>query len=221
MYAKISVLVPTRHRPSQLKTLIASFLETTTPGLAELCFRIDDDDAVSAALLAGRGTVVVGPRLRGYRSIGEFFNELFEASTGDVILLGNDDMVFRTPGWAERVLAAAAQYPDGLFDFGVETHNAVNFPFTIVSRTAVQTVGCIAPAGINWVDIYWRDMMTQFGRAIRLPGVIIDHEWMGWTPDAVWTDGNQADPALWSPDYWNGTHAPAVSSGADRLRSDA
>ena len=186
MFEKISVLVPTRHRPERLRTMIESFV-CTSFGRAELVFRVDDDDPETLEALEGH-RVIVGPRL-GYSGLPAYFNELYKASTGDVLMCGNDDIVFKTQGWDVLILAEANKYPDGIFDFGVLTHNAPNFPLATVSRKAVDAVGCFFDPRFFWGDIFWRDVASQFGRAIPLPHIEIDHDWVGFNPDRVFLAG--------------------------------
>lgn len=214
MFTKVSVLVPTRKRPDRLRTMLQSYAETCVPGVSDLVFRIDDDDPLSRQMLSG-WNVVIGKRLKGYASMGAFFNELYAASTGDVLLCGNDDMVFKTPGWAPLVIEAANRYPDGLFNFGVTTHNQAHYPFSIVSRLAADRLGFLWDPRIYWGDIYLRDVMQAFGRAEYLPSVEIAHDWVGFAPDQTFTEANQGDIYRRDPGYWIGTHPTAV---ADAVR---
>jgi len=211
-FTKVSVLVPTRNRADRLQRLIASFTETTD-GAAELVFRCDYDDPETYRAVAGFRNMI-GPQLDGYRSLPAFFNELAQIATGDVLMCGNDDMVFRTPGWPSIILAAANQYPDGLFDFGVTTHNATHFPFSIVSKTVVERLGFLWDPRIFWGDIFLRDVMGAFGRSLPLPAVDIAHEWMG-------NEAEQNTIYLRDPSYWSGTHAQAVAEAVAKLRSAA
>ncbi len=192
-FKKVSVLVPTRGRVERIHTLLESY-ERTWTGRAELVFRVDDDDPETQSLLMRhnlyrRWRMICGSRFEGYKSTPQFFNEAYEASTGDVLMAGNDDMVFKTPGWDALILEAANQYPDGLFDFGVSTHNEGNFPFATVSKWACDTVGFFFDPRLFWGDLFWRDVMMYFGRAIPLPYVQIDHDWAGFKPDGVFLAG--------------------------------
>lgn len=211
-FTKVSVLVPTRTRPDRLQTLLASFARTND-GAAELVFRVDDDDPETVAALAGY-RMVVGPRLDGYRSLPTFFNELLAVATGDVLMCGNDDMVFRTVGWPALVLEAANAYPDGLFDLGVSTHNAMHYPFSIVSRAATECLGFLWDPRIFWGDVFLRDVMDAFGRCVMLPHVAIAHDWIG--NEAEQNTIYQRDPT-----YWTGTHARAVADAVSKLRECA
>lgn len=222
MFSKISVLVPTRQRLPQLEALIRSYLLTTTaPATAELVFRIDDDDVQSAGYLslhAPWAPLVIGPRLEGYRSLPLFFDEMCQIATGDLLMTGNDDIVFRTTDWSNKILAVANRYPDGVFDLGVKTFNPTAFPWAIVSRKAVRAMGGIHPREIYWGDIYLRDVMATFGRAIPVPEVHIDHDWMGHRPDQVFLEAQQGIHGRWTPEY-TARHRACVQQAAERLKA--
>jgi hypothetical protein len=215
MFTKISVLVPTRKRLARLRTLVTSF-ERTTDGAAELVFRADEDDPETLRFLFDQH-VVIGPRRRGYADLPVFFNEMLRAATGDVLLCGNDDMVFQTAGWPSLVLAEANRHPDGVFDIGVTTHNETHFPFSIVSRKATERLGFLWDPRIFWGDIFLRDVMAAFGRSVMLPSVAIDHDWAGHDPDDVFRESDKNILGR-DPTYWAGTHAQAVREAVDRLR---
>lgn len=213
LYKQISVLVPTRGRVARLRKLYESYA-STTQHCAELVFRVDEDDVETQRFLKERVCkMVVGPRLQGYRSLPIFFNEMLTVASGHVLLCGNDDMVFKTPGWDRLILNEANKYPDGLFDFGVHTHNEDNFPFAIVSRRAVQRLGFIFDPQIFWGDIYLRDVMAHFGRSIKLSNVNIDHDWAGHQPDHVFIEGDQVRRS-----HWMGNHPQAVREAVEKLK---
>jgi hypothetical protein len=223
MLTKVSVLIPTRHRVERLQTLLHSYAYTTIdeekPTHSELVFRVDDDDQGTQDMLAiNNCKMVVSPRLQGYRSMATYFNEMLAASTGDVLMLGNDDMVFRTIDWPALVLAEANKYPDGLFDIGVTTFNQDHFPFSIVSRKAVERIGFIWDPRLVWGDLFLRDVMSAFDRCVRLPFVEIEHDWVGHKPDAVFLEGNQSSPENWNPAYWE-KHRMCVAEAVAKLRA--
>lgn len=221
MFKKISVLVPTRMRVAQLRAMLESYHATVqTPESSELVFRIDEDDLASLELLnQTRWTVVTGPRLQGYRSLPAFFDEMRKVASGDVLMCGNDDMVFRTPGWPEIVLAEANKYPDGLFNFGCATLNAGHFPFSIISKHVADLMGYIHDGRLIWGDLFLRDVLAAFGRAIPLPEVQIDHQWMGHTPDQVFLDAHQNDSQNWDEAYW-ARHREIVAAAVQRIDAD-
>ena len=219
-YSKISVLIPTRHRIERLETLLASFYATTQDGGAELVFRVDDDDYMTPRFLATRGSahVVIGPRLGGYESLPVFFNEMWVHATGDVFMCGNDDMVFRTPGWPQLILDVANRYPDGLFNIGVSTHNESHYPFSVTSRKVAEHLGFLWDPRIFWGDIYLRDVMNAFSRTIPLPSVQIDHDWAGKNPDQTFIEGNAQRFVSRDQTYWLGPHLSAVRDAVAKLQ---
>lgn len=219
MYTKISVLVPTRKRVPRLVTLMQSYDRTSDGATSELVYRCDEDDAETRWLLADKLTVV-GPRLNGYRSVGTFFNEMLRLASGDVLMLGNDDMVFRTEGWAAMLLAEANKYPDGMFNLGVSTFNETHFPFSCVSRIAVERLGFLWDPRLAWGDVFLRDVFGAFGRCVMVPQVVIDHDWAGHAPDAVFNEGKQHE-LHGDAGYWDRVHAPAVNEAVMRLRGVA
>ena len=183
----------------------------TTSGEAELVFRVDEDDVPTQEALVDYRPIV-GPR-KGYGGLPAMFNELYEESTGDVLMCGNDDMVFRTPGWDATILEQANQHPDGVFDFGVKTHNEGNFPFATVSRRMADRLGFFFPPRLFWGDIFWRDVAAYFGRAILLSSVRIDHDWVGFKPDQVFLDGE----VFRSADHMQ-LHGAEVNGAVKKLR---
>lgn len=217
-FTRISVLVPTRRRVARLETLLASWKATVPdPSQAELLFRVDDDDAESRLWLTDHDCkFIVGPRYQGYRSLPQFFGELASCATGDLVMTGNDDMVFRTQGWPSLVIAAANEYPDGLFCLGVDTHNAGNYPFSIISKAAVDVLGFVHDSRLFWGDVYLRDVMSAFRRTKLLRDVRVDHEWAGHAPDQTFIEANQKDPANWSHEYW-ALHRVVVHEAVERL----
>ena len=221
MFTKVSVLIPTRGRIERLQTLLASYERTSAGDNSELLFRVDDDDLETRNLLLGYGRcrMSVGPRSGGYGNMPSFFNELAVLASGDVLMCGNDDMIFQTNGWAALILETANQYPDGLFDLGVSTHNEAHFPFSVVSRRAAEKMGFIWDPRIFWGDIFLRDVISWFGRTVLLPHVRIDHDWAGFKPDQVYNETMAAKaPIEGSASYWSSVHAPAVAEAVEKLK---
>ena len=218
MFKKISVLVPTRMRLERLSTLLASFEETVPNKNAELVFRVDEDDKWSQNFLVGH-PVVIGPRGKGYGDMPKFYNEMVAIASGNVIMCGNDDMVFRTFDWPTLLLEVANRYPDGLFNLGSSTHNQTHYPFSTVSRSVVETLGFLWDPRIFWGDMYLRDVMAHFGRCVMVPEVRIDHDWAGHNPDPIYKETLPHKRVVEKDkSYWTGPHAIAVKDAIERLQ---
>lgn len=220
MFKKLSLLVPTRKRVDRLERMLSSFVTTVgASSQIELVLRLDDDDRRSYEILASLGYIlVVGPRLQGYTSMPAFFNEMAAVATGDVLMVGNDDMVFKTPGWPALILEEANKFPDGLFDIGISTFNEDHYPFAITSKIVADHLGFFWDPRIFWGDIYLRDVMGTLGRTVKLPSVEVDHEWAGHAPDEVFVEARQNEIYNRDPTYWAGTHATAVAEAVAKLK---
>src|SRR5690348_487730 len=109
-----SFIIPTRQRTECLRRLLDSVTATTRdPGQVEIVLVIDQDDEESIRFqydgLPLR-KVRVAPGLR----MGELNMSGYRVATGRYLLLLNDDVILRTPGWDEQVLSAFRSFPDGM-----------------------------------------------------------------------------------------------------------
>lgn len=182
----ISVIAAVRERIDLLHTMLESLYKTAYQGdQVEVILRCDFDDVEMIRYLSQRGRekFIVGPRMSGYASLPVFTNEAARLSKGDLVLVVNDDAEFVTPGWDVMLAKIAAQYPDGLFVIGVETANAKNFVFPCVSRKQINLMGCLFEERIVYPDIWLRDVMAPFNRAIRAYDVKVAHHWKGRSAD--------------------------------------
>lgn len=217
---KVSVLIPTRHRVERLRTLLESYDATTDGEDCELVFRVDEDDVETRTFLLDYDhVIVVGPRHQGYGSMPLFFNEAARRARGDLLMCGNDDMIFRTFDWPNTLAEAAESFRDGIFNLGVMTLNEMHFPFSTVSRRAVERLGFIWDPRIFWGDIYLRDVMAFFGRALLVPSVTIDHDWAGFRPDKVFNETRESKSQVeGDAAYWSGPHRLAVDEAIEKLK---
>ncbi len=234
MFTTISVLLPTRKRVHILKAMLTSLWNTCHfSDTVEVICRCDHDDMETQEFLRKqKATYIVGPRLKGYGSLPSFMNECACLSKGDLLLMCNDDCVFKTPGWDIKILECANQVPDGIFNIGVSTSLNDNlFPFSIVSRKLLSILGFINDERLLFSDIFLLDLMTEFGRAIRLPTVTIQHDWANPDDDQVrleasrienslvfdGTPGDASDPKRnWRPDYRR-LHEKAVKEAVAKI----
>lgn len=110
----ISVLLPTRGR----KKMAERFLTTASklaayPEYLEFVLYIDADD-VESRLIAVKNVnyrAIIEPRL----TMGICNTRCFQESIGDIIVLGNDDVVIRTEGWDEIIREVHKSTPDQIY----------------------------------------------------------------------------------------------------------
>ena len=111
---RLSIVVPTRGRPAQLGAFLDS-LAAAAERIAEVevVLVIDEDDAETRAFEHGavRLRKVIVPR---GLTMGALNMRGYEASSGERIMLCNDDVVVRTPGWDTRLQGVFSSYPDGV-----------------------------------------------------------------------------------------------------------
>jgi len=191
MTPRISVVAPVRARVTLVEQMLQSVWTTAAePERVEVVLRCDDDDMAMLSYLVGRWpgeyappVVIIGPQRKGYASLSAFINEAAHRSRGELVIVVNDDAEFQTKGWDILLAERAASIPDGLFNFGIETANAGNFIFPCVSRKLINLLGFVFDERLVYPDIWLRDVLMPFGRAIRVPEVVVAHHWQGMSPD--------------------------------------
>lgn len=179
----ISVLLPTRQRPDILRRMLESLYESSeNPGLVETILYVDSDDLETADLELGKWNVkrIVGPR----QAMGALNTACLKESSGDIIILGNDDIIVRTPGWDRRICEAVNEftdriyllYPNDLFKEG----KLATFP--ILSKTACDAIGDPFPAIYRgaFIDVHLMDIFKKlegYGqyRIKYLQDVVFEH----------------------------------------------
>jgi len=212
----LSLIVPTRGRPRQLRRFLRSLAATTLrPSRVEVVLVVDADDPTGRRVRFPGLTVrvVVGPP---GRTMGELNRAGEAAARGEYLMLLNDDVVARTPGWDESVLAAGARFPDriGLVhvnDTLVRDHLCV---FPLVSRRYCERAGGICPPDYRRyrIDDHIDDVFTRLGgRAVYLPDVVFEHHNAVVHPTAGRV--YEADPAVLAEDAprFEAHHAARVS----------
>ena len=112
---KISILVPTKSRPKELQRFINSLI-THTQDLSsiELVLAVNSDDD-STTMVDFKNLSVVIVRCQPNSSMGYFNSAALNASFGEIVILGNDDIVIRTYGWDGIVRSVHKIYPDLIY----------------------------------------------------------------------------------------------------------
>lgn len=181
--ARISLLLPTRGRPELLRRFLESLLaRSERPEQVEVIVYADADDPPSHGFqIEGlQVRTLVGPRL----SMGDYNTACLRQSSGDIVVLGNDDVVIQTRGWDRKLreMHAAMQdgvylaYPNDLF----KGRGLSAFP--ILSRKACELLGEPFPrdyrgAFIDYhlLDIFKRLERRGHARLIYLEDIVFEH----------------------------------------------
>ncbi|MHB1606654.1 MAG: glycosyltransferase family 2 protein [Leptospirales bacterium] len=237
IFSTISILLPTRGRVQRLDRALKSLKSHAhDPSKVEIIFRCDhDDEETQDYLRSHEEFFLVGPREKGYASLPKFMNQCASVSTGDIIMMLNDDIIVETQDWDLRLLDFANKFQDGIFNIGIKTGLNDNlFPFSIISRLAYRALGFVNDERLVFSDIFLLDVMNSFGRAIRLPSVTIIHEWAGNDSSDITrveaskhenalvfdgTPGDANDPKRnWQKSYKD-LHEKAVREAVEKLKT--
>ncbi len=179
----ISLLLPTRGRCELLRqTLEGVFSTAADADSIEVLLYVDDDDVPSREMPLPDARVIrhVGPAMR----MGRLTNELFTRSHGEHVLLFNDDIICRTPGWDHLLLGAAGRFRDGVClaygNDGVQGANLPTFPF--LPRRTCELLGGICPDELrhDYIDTHLLDIflcLRELGadRLVYVENVLFEH----------------------------------------------
>jgi glycosyltransferase involved in cell wall biosynthesis len=180
----ISLLLPTRGRPTLLQRLFESLANTTADLSAlEVVLYVDEDDTETQQISHPSLFLVKLIGTPGQK-MGNMNRACYEASRGRHVMLMNDDVVFRTKGWEARVLEAFGRFPDEVaLVYGNDLHQRKGVPtFPIVSRRVCELIGGICPRDyLNvYIDVHLHDIFKKLARLghdrlVYLDDVIFEH----------------------------------------------
>lgn len=117
--------------------------------------------------------------------MGRMMQTCYEASHGRYVMLMNDDVVFRTPEWDERVAAAFARFPDEIaLVYGNDLDQGPRVPsFPIISRLICDLMGGVCPVGYRKLHIesHINDIFRELARLghdrrLYLEDVVFEHQ---------------------------------------------
>jgi hypothetical protein len=181
--AKISLLVPTRARPQ----LLRRFLESAAAAAErrdrlEAVIYADEDDPQSHGIYVEgiESHTIVGPRI----SMGACNMECLRRSSGDIVILANDDVVIRTESWDRRLREVDAAYADGVYlAYPNDLYKGRRLcAFPVLSRSACNMLvepfpRIYAGAFIDYhlLDIFRRLEHAGERRIRYLPDVVFEH----------------------------------------------
>lgn len=103
------------------------------------------------------------------------WNFLAAQCSGSLLMVGSDDILFRTKGWDNRLFAAIPY--DGIAVFGFNDGRGNGNPHPVVTRRWYETLGYLGPAGFyHWYIDTWNNTLAQkIGRYCYMPDVLVEH----------------------------------------------
>jgi hypothetical protein len=154
------------------------YATSTTP--VEVLFRLDLDDEASIVEAVRLGMAYPVRYVADERGVlSDLWNDAAAISAGEILMMCGDDIVFRTPGWDTKVLAAFDQYPDRIaLVYGndlIQHERLATHPF--IHRRWFEAVGYLVPNGFScdWCDMWLNEVAIALGRRHYLPDVITEH----------------------------------------------
>jgi len=187
----ISLLCPTRGRPARFTEFVRSVAATAVqPGRIEILAYVDDDDPEKAAYIAAYKTLGTDPRIAALKGVdlhvGEPLNTplinniLAESAKGDILMIANDDQVFRDTSWDRRIDEEAKRFPDGIFCmwFNDGRYGEKICTFPILGRRWIETLGYIEPPLFEHFncDLWTWQIAQMIGRTHYIGDILVEHQ---------------------------------------------
>jgi glycosyltransferase involved in cell wall biosynthesis len=174
---KISILLPTRGRPENIRRLLQSLVDTSNE-LPEVVMYVDLDDATMQfgsynpdIYPADKLILVPGPRI----VLSQCWNKCLEHASGDILMHGGDDIVFKTKGWDDMVRRGFGAHADRIvFIHGDDGYWGNRFgTHGFIHRKWVEAVGYFVPPyfSSDYNDTWLNDVANAIQRRMYLPFV--------------------------------------------------
>ena len=185
---KVAILTPSRGRPSGLMRLIRSSLQTCS-GLNQIehhCYLDWDDPSVPAYQEQfskyPQFSEQVYLQVNEPQSVSKSWNTLARLALereADFVVMGNDDLIYRTKNWDIRIEEEFSKFSDKLvcmwFEDGINSASHCAFP--IVSADWIRTLGYFTPGIMNfgYNDTWVFDIAKLIQRTHFIGDVLTEH----------------------------------------------
>lgn len=168
----INVLTPSRGRPDLAKRMYESATDTAK-GDVNIVFGLDHDDPTIAEY--------AGLPYEIFRDcpVGKIWNGLANNTKKGMIMMGNDDLIFRTPGWDEYLLDFSKTLTNSshviYFNDGINGKDHCAFP--IISRSWYKKLKYFTPECFNFLyhDTWVMDIAKKCNELHYCDDVLIEH----------------------------------------------
>jgi hypothetical protein len=217
---KISVLLPSRKRPEMLRNSISSLVNSAVRpdwDYLEVLVMYDPDDPETREAVQGFHhcvSVHPAPQRYGYSQLNTYFNLLAEISTGDWLMLWNDDAIMRTDFWDNQLLGV----PEHAFVADFQTNFSPHLCcFPAVRRWTVEVVGGFSPHTCH-CDTYWQDIGRSFRGGIVPVAAYVDHrrfDICGENKDATYLEGQGG---YRTAEYYSARVQSLIQSDVDKIK---
>lgn len=186
---KISMILPTRKRINLLINLLKTIRQTTFDiSNIEVIIGYDNDDKItrfSKDMIEKEFKFSKFIEINRMNSITSYHNLLFNYTSGDYLIVLNDDCEFLTERWdviaAKKINDFLYDKNDGIFYGRTETGNP-NEPgkfssFPLLSRKGINVLGYVMhERHPGWMaDVHIGELYRACERYVELPEIVIRH----------------------------------------------
>lgn len=166
----ISVLLPSRGRPTEFKRLYDSAMDTAKGPIEFVVYRDIDDPTEYHQ--ADNITFIKGERI----VLSQMWNECYRQAKGPYYMHCGDDIIFRTPGWDEIVMNA---FPEDkiAFVFGNDGYWGNTFgTHGFIHKNWIEAVGYFVPPyfSSDYNDTWLNDVAKLIGRRLYVD-ILTEH----------------------------------------------
>ncbi len=182
---RIAILTPSRGRPEKLSSFVKSVHSLANETSRVLTYTYVDNDDLKinsykkeAILFPDNNHLVIGPP----QSVSISWNVIAKKAIedkADILIMGNDDMVYRTVGWDDLLELEVLKFPDRIFCMWFEDLNKGpnHCAFPIVSKEWYETLGYFTPGHFHFAfnDTWIFDIASKIKREHFIPYIINEH----------------------------------------------
>jgi len=184
----ISIVVPTRKRPRNIKRLVESIKKQSYDlSNIQVIFRVDDDDATATeiGIIAKnylKDVYIIKDKPK--ENLSDLWNECYSSATYPLIMMCADDVIFRTKHWDRKVLKRLPNPKNTLYlAWGNDLNQKGIMPtLPILSKAWVENVGYFVPEGYisDFCDIHIFDIAKRlekrgYNAMIYMKDIIFEH----------------------------------------------
>ncbi len=181
----ISLLCPTRGRPSQAERLLKSFLNTQK-NENQILFYVANDDEYKEQYYELFNKYKIGFYKGPPMSTSFIWNYLAHEATGEMLTLIGDDVEIKTKNWDELFAHANNMYKDKIYVLTVDDGRRDRFAqndgrmrcdHPTVNKKWVHTLKYLVPPFFmhRYLDAYIRSLAIQLDRFIEIKDVVFEH----------------------------------------------
>lgn len=186
MANSISILLPTRGRIERLKIFLGSLSSNASgKNKIEVILGIDEDDIHSVKFDCAFPKIKVVKTISQRTTMGALNTRCLENSSGNILILGNDDIIVKTKNWDEKIVDRVSLFKNEIYLLYPKDNHKSNSisTFPILSRKCVQLLVEPYPKiykgsliDLHIFEIFQRLKKGGYDVILQLDDVIFEHK---------------------------------------------